>query len=1008
VNTLRIAWALVAALSVASGCNFPPEKEKKRGSDPAQTSADGNASRNAGDTSCSIAPRAVPSPRDDAGLVVITIPLEGYDPCTVTGYVVGLAESTAVVNAGGGVYFLDGVPEGAQDIVLAAHRSGSSDADLGVRLTGVNVAKARKVEQTARFFGLGTLAGTAKLAGQKAHNGVTVRIPGTSYAATTDAAGAYAIAGVPAGVHNLELSADGYHGARAEGVRVYSDATARAPDVVLVAGAGEGVLALLDDHDEILPGDLPQVASRVVRFVIAAKGKPKLMKVSEDGDFANLDWQPFQSVGTYTFRKDGLENGGRTTKRLSVLTLEAATQNELERSVQIDVYPETRGAKVMTASATDTNGETSLDVALALTVPAAATEMRTSLFSDFRGADWVPAAKTATLHVTATGDYTAYAQFRDRDLLTTDVFSQVVHVELFPKGSLAVTLAASVVTFPAAASVRLSTVTSPRRTGVRYLVGLNADLSDARELDPAAAIEVRLGATDRGACGVHRVYLGARYVDPVSNTVVGSTDVASAAVEYRCFAKIAAIPGEPLESVAFAQGGNYVLAFGGAQVNPNSNSSLVDYGQILDLTAGKWSLLSPIHAPSGRQGARAFYVDGKFVVYGGYTVGSTDTFFDGGVLDPATGAWTPIPEPTDVPTIDGYATLPDLIDWTKAFVGVAGHKLVMYGNDGDDAAPLGYVYDLDAGTWSTIKTAGDAASSPSDPKYVDAAAPLARCQSNSDQAKVPVLVGRKLVVWGGLVCDSSTNVATTGAMYDLDTGAWTAMATSGQPAPRYDHAAFAHDGKLVVWGGRTIVGGQESYDGMETGGIFDPATNSWASLPAAPFSMHLGDRYDVPGLFGASVAGKLVFWAGWHGASRIWRGLVYDVAASKWREVTDVNAPRYLGTVSSPPGSGSDRAYRDLARADASTMYVLTRARDRTELGSDAVLAAAFDVATETWRALPNTSNDFAAKFSAPAFRDVPRAFPTASGLLVLHGYAPEPTTTYDQVQMDGALLFTK
>ena len=81
--------------------------------------------------------------------------------------------------------------------------------------------------------------------------------------------------------------------------------------------------------------------------------------------------------------------------------------------------------------------------------------------------------------------------------------------------------------------------------------------------------------------------------------------------------------------------------------------------------------------------------------------------------------------------------------------------------------------------------------------------------------------GIRVIIWGGSTSGVPVN---TGAMYNPSTNTWTTMNTVGAPTPRYDHTAIWNNnaGRMIIWGGAT-----SSTDELNTGGIFNPFTNSW-------------------------------------------------------------------------------------------------------------------------------------------------------------------------------------
>ena len=83
-----------------------------------------------------------------------------------------------------------------------------------------------------------------------------------------------------------------------------------------------------------------------------------------------------------------------------------------------------------------------------------------------------------------------------------------------------------------------------------------------------------------------------------------------------------------------------------------------------------------------------------------------------------------------------------------------------------------------------------------------------------------VWTGDEMIVWGGL--NTSDVDLNTGGRYDPTTDSWTATSTAGAPLGRYDHTAVWTGSEMVVWGGMNGT----SHQTLNTGGRYDPATNS--------------------------------------------------------------------------------------------------------------------------------------------------------------------------------------
>jgi N-acetylneuraminic acid mutarotase len=77
-----------------------------------------------------------------------------------------------------------------------------------------------------------------------------------------------------------------------------------------------------------------------------------------------------------------------------------------------------------------------------------------------------------------------------------------------------------------------------------------------------------------------------------------------------------------------------------------------------------------------------------------------------------------------------------------------------------------------------------------------------------------------MIIWGGW---NDQDVLNTGGRYDPDTNSWTATSTTNAPGARFQHTAVWTGSDLIVWGGT---------DGLEqfnTGGRYDPDTDNWVA-----------------------------------------------------------------------------------------------------------------------------------------------------------------------------------
>src|SRR6185436_711312 len=91
--------------------------------------------------------------------------------------------------------------------------------------------------------------------------------------------------------------------------------------------------------------------------------------------------------------------------------------------------------------------------------------------------------------------------------------------------------------------------------------------------------------------------------------------------------------------------------------------------------------------------------------------------------------------------------------------------------------------------------------------------------------------GTRMLVWGG-------SGANTGGSYDPATNSWTATSTAGAPSGRSNHTAVWTGSRMIVWGGEQ----PGSSNRFNTGASYDPTTDAWTSVTIigapAPRTLH--------------------------------------------------------------------------------------------------------------------------------------------------------------------------
>ena len=247
---------------------------------------------------------------------------------------------------------------------------------------------------------------------------------------------------------------------------------------------------------------------------------------------------------------------------------------------------------------------------------------------------------------------------------------------------------------------------------------------------------------------------------------------------------------------------------------------------------------------SGRSGHVAVWTGERMLVWGGNDANPNgDAVGDGAAFDPVSGRWSPMAASPTGPLRGATAV------WT-------GSRMLVWGSaptgPGDGPAPTvetGAAYDPAADRWTPI--------SPS---------PLRTVGGHS-----AVWTGERMLVWGGSVGESPI---ADGASYDPATDRWTEL----PPAPldpRYDHTAVWTGDRMIVWGG---FSGEESPSrtAFADGAAYDPVTDAWSTLPAAPIpgrAMHVA----------VWTGGSMVIWGGTGATGITADGASYDPSTATWR-----------------------------------------------------------------------------------------------------------------------------
>lgn len=168
-----------------------------------------------------------------------------------------------------------------------------------------------------------------------------------------------------------------------------------------------------------------------------------------------------------------------------------------------------------------------------------------------------------------------------------------------------------------------------------------------------------------------------------------------------------------------------------------------------------------------------------------------------------------------------------------------------------------------------------------------AGAPPAAYDNNGDVW--PIWTGSRVIFWGGQVSGGGPSSSTaTGGLYDPATNTWTSMNTSGAPAGAYSHVSAWTGKELLVWGG---IGAGSSY--LATGGRYNPSTDTWTAMETASAPT----ARQAP--FGVWTGTRLLVWGGRTSGGVVNTGAAYDPVTNTWEAMPTAGAPtaREIGAV---------------------------------------------------------------------------------------------------------------
>jgi hypothetical protein len=280
-------------------------------------------------------------------------------------------------------------------------------------------------------------------------------------------------------------------------------------------------------------------------------------------------------------------------------------------------------------------------------------------------------------------------------------------------------------------------------------------------------------------------------------------------------------------------------------VGGENNAAIPNTGGRYDPSNDTWTPTALFGDPPPLTSQTAVWTGSLMVVWGGVD-NFTPYLNTGGRYDPATDSWTTTTT-TGAPT----ARFSHTAVWT-------GNVMIVWGG-GPDNALAGGRYDPLTDSWLPTSTTG---------------APFER------EVHSAVWTGTSMIVWGG-TNSSSGNHTATGGRYDPLTDTWTPTSTIGAPFQRVDHTAVWTGSEMIVWGGYTGF----AVTPLNTGGRYNPATNSWAptSIVNVPSA-----RWAHPAVWTGT---RMIVWSGAGSGGPSNTGGLYDPSGDTWSPTSTSGAP---------------------------------------------------------------------------------------------------------------------
>jgi N-acetylneuraminic acid mutarotase len=337
--------------------------------------------------------------------------------------------------------------------------------------------------------------------------------------------------------------------------------------------------------------------------------------------------------------------------------------------------------------------------------------------------------------------------------------------------------------------------------------------------------------------------------------------------------------------------GSEMIVWGG-----DSGGTPFNTGGRYNVSTNSWTATGTTNAPEGRQFHTAVWTGNEMIVWGGF--GNSSYLNTGGKYNPGANSWT------------GTAT-------TNAPTGRASHsavwsgtEMIIWGGADTNEENTGARYNPSADSWivtgkTPINRARHTAVWTGTEMIVwggflqDGSAylntggnynPSTDSWTTTSVINAPdgrylhtgVWSGTEMIVWGGYFFDTSSHYLNTGGRYNPATNSWAATSTTNVPNGRYFHTAVWSGTEMIVWGGYFF---DTSDHYLNNGGRYNPGTDSWT----ATATVNAPSRRDAHKA--VWTGSEMIVWGGFDGSSYLGTGGKYNPSANSWTATSTINAP---------------------------------------------------------------------------------------------------------------------